>query len=169
VKEALSAANVPLNAEEAVSYSFREPYDVGRFGDGTFGVCYSARAETTCIAEISYHHERQLAEQRSGEFPHDRYYNIISFDYAGDTLTLLGSDAKYPDLISPTETGYPFCQRLAKEAIGQGVEAFYTRSARDEHGTCVPIFKRRSITNEQPSARFRFFADSGQSRNERVA
>jgi hypothetical protein len=44
VKAALGVANVPLNAEEAVSYSFRKPYGVGRFGDGTFGVFYSARA-----------------------------------------------------------------------------------------------------------------------------
>src|SRR5262245_17206582 len=147
VKDALSVANVPLNAEEAVSYSFRVPYGVGRFGDGTFGVFYSARAEPTCIAEISYHHGRQLAEQRSGTFPHDRYYDLISCDYAGDTMTLLGAEAKYPNLVSPTEVGYPFCQRLAKAATGQGVDAFYTRSARDEHGTCVPIFYRRNITN----------------------
>jgi RES domain len=101
VKAALRVVNVPLNAEEAVSYSFREPYGVGRFGDGTFGVFYSARAEPTCIAEISYHHERQLAEQRSGTFPHDRYYDLISCDFAGDTVMLVGAEAKYPDLISP--------------------------------------------------------------------
>jgi hypothetical protein len=169
VKDALSVANVPLNAEEAVSYSFRGPYGVGRFGDGTFGVFYSARAEPTCIAEISYHHGRQLAEQRSGTFPHDRYYDLISCDYAGETLTLLGAKTKYPDLISPTEAGYPFCRRLAKAAIGQGVDAFYTRSARDQHGTCVPIFNGASITNARSLARFRFFAEAGQSRHERLS
>jgi hypothetical protein len=168
VKAALRVANVPLNAEEAVSYSFREPYGVGRFGDGTFGVFYSARAEPTCIAEISYHHERQLAEQRSGTFPHDRYYDLISCDFAGDTVMLVGAEAKYRDLISLTEAGYPFCQRLAKAAIGQRVDALYTRSARDEHGTCVPIFNPTSITNAQSLARFRFFAERGQSRHERL-
>jgi hypothetical protein len=168
VKAALGVVNVPLNAQEAVSYSFREPYVVARFGDGTFGVFYSARAEQTCIAEIRYHHQRQLAEQRSGTFPHDRYHDLVSCDFAGDTATLLGAEAKYPDLISLTKAGYPFCQRLAKEAIGQGVDAFYTRSARDQHGTCVPIFNRRSITNAQSMARFRFFAEAGQSRHERL-
>jgi hypothetical protein len=168
VKAALGVANVPLNAEEAVSYSFREPYSVGRFGDGTFGVFYSARAEPTCIAEISYHHRRQLAEQQSGTFPHDRYYDLISCDFAGNTLTLVGAEAKYTDLISPTQAGYPFCQRLAKEAIGQGVDAFYTRSARDQNGTCVPIFSPRGMTNAQSLARFRFFAEMGQSRHERL-
>jgi RES domain len=167
VRAALGVANVPLNAEEAVSYSFREP-SVGRFGDGTFGVFYSARTEPTCIAEISYHHRRQLAEQRSGAFPHDRYYNLISCDFAGNTLTLLGAEAKYRDLVSPTDAGYPFCQRLAKAAIGQGVDAFYTRSARDRNGTCVPIFNQKSITNAQSLARFRFFAEAGQSRHERL-
>ena len=167
VRDALSVANVPLNAEEAVSYSFR--YGVGRFGDGTFGVFHSARAEPTCIAEISYHHGRQLAEQRSGTFPHDRYYNLISCDYAGDTMTLRGAEVKYPDLVSPTEAGYPFCQRIAKAAIAQGIDAFYTPSARHRNGTCVPIFYRKNITNEQSLARFRFFAEMGQSRHERLA
>jgi RES domain len=164
VKAALGVADVPLNAEEAVSYSFREPYGVGRFGDGSFGVFYSARAEPTCVAEISYHHRRQL----SGTFPHDRYYDLISCDFAGNTLTLLGAEAKYRDLVSPTDAGYPFCQRLAKAAIGQGADAFYTRSARDKYGTCVPIFNRTSITNPQSLARFRFFAEMGQSRHERL-
>jgi hypothetical protein len=168
VKATLGVANVPLNAEEAVSYSFREPYVVARFGDGTFGVFYSARAEPTCIAEISYHHGRQLAEQRSGTFPHARYYDLISCDFAGDTLTLLGAEAKYRDLISPTEAGYPFCQRLAKAAIDQRIDGFYTRSARDKSGTCVPIFTRGSITNAHSMARFRFFAEMGQSRHERL-
>jgi hypothetical protein len=168
VKAALGVATVPLNAEEAVSDSFREPYGVARFADGTFGVFYSARAEATCVAEISYHHRSQLAEQRSGTFPHDRYYDLISCDFAGNTLTLLGAEAKYPELVSPTEAGYPFCRRLAKAAIGQGVDAFYTRSARDQHGTCVPVFTRRSITNAHSLARFRFFAEMGQSRHERL-
>jgi RES domain len=168
IKAALGVVNVPLNAEGAVSYSFREPYGAGRFGDGTFGVFYSARAEPTCIAEVSYHHERQLAEQRSGAFPYDRYYDLISCDFAGDTVTLLGAEAQYPDLISLTEAGYPFCQRLAKAAISQRVDAFYTRSARDEHGTCVPIFNPTSPTNAQSLARFRFFAEMGHSRHERL-
>jgi hypothetical protein len=168
VKAALGVANVALNAEEAVSYSFREPYGVGRFGDGTFGVFYSAHAETTCIEEIRYRHQRQLAEQRSGTFPHDRYYDLISCDFAGNTLTLLGAEAKYADLVSPTEAGYPFCRRLAKAAVAQRVDAFYTRSARDAYGTCVPIFNRTSITNPQSLARFRFFAEMGQSRHERL-
>ena len=169
VRAALGVANVPLNAEEAVSYSFRGPYGVGRFGDGTFGVFYSARAEPTCIEEISYHHGRQLAEQRSGTFPHDRYYDLILCDFAGDTLTLLGAEAKYSDLVSPTEAGYPFCQRLAKVAIVQGVDAFYTRSARDQNGTCVPIFNPKSITNAQSLTRFHFFAEASQSRHERLS
>jgi RES domain len=168
VKTALGVVNVPLTAEEAVSYSFREPYRVGRFGDGTFGVFYSARAEPTCIAEISYHHGRQLAEQRSGTFAHDRFCDLISCDFTGDALSLVGAEAKYRDLDSPTDAGYPFCQRLAKAAIVQGVDAFYTRSARDQHGTGVPIFNRRSITNAQSLARFRFFAEAGQSRHERL-
>jgi hypothetical protein len=71
-------------------------------------------------------------------------------------------------LVSPTDAGYPFCQRLATAAIAQGVDAFYTRSARHQNGTCVPIFNSRSITNAQTLARFRFFADMGQSRHERL-
>ena len=168
VKAALGVVNVPLNAQEAVSYSFQEPYRVGRFGDGSFGVFYSAREEPTVFEEISYHHRRQLAEQRSGAFAHDRFCDLISCDFTGDALSLIGTEVKHLELVSATEDGYPFCQRLAKAAIAQGVDAFYTRSARHQNGTCVPIFNSSSITNIQTLARFRFFAEMGQSRHERL-
>jgi RES domain len=92
VKEALTALSIPLDAQDAVSYSFREPYSIGRFGDGSFGVFHSALEQPTCIAEISYHHARQLAEQQSGTFAHDRYYHLISCDFAGMTTILLGAE-----------------------------------------------------------------------------
>jgi RES domain len=98
VRTALTAVDIVLDANDAVAYSFREPYRVGRFGDGHIGVFYSALEEETCVTEISYRHGRQLAEQRSGEFPHDRYYHLITSTTGRDLPQRSGHAASWPRL-----------------------------------------------------------------------
>lgn len=168
VRTALTAVDIVLDANDAVAYSFREPYRVGRFGDGHIGVFYSALEEETCVTEISYRHGRQLAEQRSGEFPHDRYYHLITCNFSGVALVLLGEEVSHPELISATENGYPFCQRLANEAAADGIDALYTRSARAENGTCVPVFSQPALHHPTTVSRFRFYAENGLSAHERL-
>lgn len=168
VKEALRGVDFVLDAKEAVAYSFREPYGIGRFGDGQFPLFYSALEEETCIAEISYRYARQFEEQRSGAFPYDRYYHLITCNFAGMTLALVGEEEKYPALVSPTETGYPFCQQLAKAARDEGIDALYTRSARASDGTCTPVFTQSTLSNEKTEGRFRFYAEDGATLHEKL-
>jgi hypothetical protein len=167
VKDALAAVEFVMDAQDAVAYSFREPYRIGRFGDGSFPVFYSALEEQTCVAEIAYHFRRQFEEQRSGAFAHDRYYHLIECQFSGKAMVLLGAEGKHPELVSATEDGYPFCQRLAKAATEDDVEAFYTRSARAADGTCVPVFVQTTLTGANTLARYRFYAQGGESLNER--
>jgi RES domain len=168
VKEVLAELNFVLDAQEAVAYSFREPYRIGRFSDGQFPVFYSALEEKTCIAEISYRYAPQFEEQLSGAFPYDRYYHLITCNFAGMALTLVGEEEKHPALVSPTEVGYPFCQQLAKAAREEGIDAFYTRSAREPNGTCVPIFTQSTLSNAKTECRFRFYAKDGAALHERL-
>jgi hypothetical protein len=168
VKGALTALDIVLDAEDAVAYSFREPYRVGRFGDGRIGVFYSALEVPTCIAEISYRFQQQFNEQRLGAFRHDRYYHLITCNFAGITLNLVGEEASHPELISPTEAGYPLCQRLARAAVQDGIDALYTRSARELTGTCVPVFAQTSLSGPRVLSRFRFFSDDIQTEYEEL-
>ena len=165
VKRALATVNFVMDATDAVRSAFRTPRS-GRFSDLHLPVFYSALEETTCVAEISYHHARQLAEQASGAFPYDRYYDLIRVDFSGVALMLLGEEHNYSDLVSATEVGYPFCQNLAKEAAADSIDALYTRSARAPNGTCVPVFSETALQNARSASRFRFYAEQGQSRHE---
>jgi RES domain len=169
IRTALTSVGIVLDAGDAVAYSFQEPYRIGRFGDGRIGVFYSALEEDTCIAEISYHHGRQLAEQRSEEFPYDRYYHLITCNFSGMALMLVGEEVKHPELTSDTEAGYPVCQRLAKEAVEANIDAFYTRSARAENGICVPVFSQPTLSDPRTMSRFRFYAQNGLSAHEKLS
>ena len=167
VKKALGTHDFVMGAADAVRFPFREPRS-GRFSDPYPPVFYSALEETTCIAEISHHHARQLAEQISGAFPYDRYYDLIQVVFSGVALLLVGEEQNYPDLVTKTEAGYPFCRSLAKEAAAKGMDALYTRSARALNGTCVPVFSETTLHNPATAGRFRFYADQGQSRHEKL-
>jgi hypothetical protein len=168
IKTALASLNFVMDASEAVRAAFREPR-WGRFSNSHLPAFYAAIEESTCIAEISHHHARQLAEQSSGAFPYDRYYDLICVNFSGLTLLLLGEEQNHPELVSATEAGYPFCQNLAKEATADGIDALVTRSARALDGTCVPIFSEATLQNAGTESRFRFYADQGRSRHEKLA
>jgi hypothetical protein len=167
-KEVIAGVAIPLTPAEALAYSFHEPFRQGRFGDGSYGVYYSALEEDTCIEEIRHHYQREFEQQRTGRFPHPRYYHLLTCDFAGVALVLTGHEDQYSDLVSPTDAGYPFCQNLASMARQDGVDALYSRSARAPAGTCVPVFTEASVTNPRSVSRLRFFAQNGQTEYEKL-
>ena len=168
IKAALAALNIVMDAEDAVHAPFRTP-QLGRFSDKHQPAFYSALEESTCVAEISHHHARQLTEQTSGAFPYERYYDLIRVEFSGLALLLLGEEGNHPELVSATDAGYPFCQNLAREAVADGMDALITRSARAADGTCIPVFSELTLRNAAAESRFRFYADQGQSRHEKLA
>lgn len=143
---------------EAVDHSFLErdylvtPFPVGRFGDGTTGVYYSARDEVTCERELVFHVEAELAEKGSETFPHPRFYNLIDCRCSGATVGLPGQEKTYPELVSETKKGYLFCWALGLEAVEYGIEGFFTASARNDGGVCVPVFARAALF--EPAIRY---------------
>jgi hypothetical protein len=148
VRTALAAIGTPILPEDAVNYSFQRQgspprYGVGRFGNGSWPVFYSAVEERTCEEEV-----RNRIGPAALAVPFTRYYRLMACDFRGDILDLLGQEGKYPDLVSATDRGYSYCQALAKEAIGEGVNALFTPSARNRpDGTCTPVFARGTLTN----------------------
>lgn len=83
-------------------------------------------------------------------------------------MMLVGLEGQYSDLVSTTEAGYPFCQRVAQWSVGEGAEALHTRSARDDEGTCVPVFRRATLDNARALHRVRFWAHDEQIAHEIV-
>ena len=81
-------------------------------------------------------------------------YSLIECDYNGVTADLRGKENKFPELVSTTNTGYPFCQSVALEALEKGIEGLYTPSARNLEGTCVPVFQRNSLSGPRIRARY---------------
>ena len=151
-----------FSTEEVVKYVFhpREnestPYKVSRFSDGTIGVYYSALDECTCKAELGFH----LCAEIFDTDP--RFYSLIECSYEGATKDLRGLETKYPDLVSPTQAGYPFCQELGKRASAEGIDGYFTTSARHSEGTCVPVFKRTALSEPRIAQHYHATVRSGE-------
>jgi hypothetical protein len=163
VKEVMANVDIPLTPEEALAYSFRKPFRKARFGDGSYGIYYSALEDGTCVEEIRHHYQLEFEQ-----FPHPRYFHLLTCDFAGLALVLIGHEGRYPNLISSSDAGYPFCQELAGEARRGGVDALYTRSAREPTGTCVPVFTEKTLSNPLAVSRYRFFEQDGKAECEKL-
>jgi hypothetical protein len=167
-KEALARVDTPITAREAVDYSFQRRGDPstfgkGRFGDGSAPVLYAALEKETCQAEVRHHAEREAAVDAL-----PRFYHLLACDFKGLVAILIGEEVEHPELISPTDQGYPFCQALARQARDAHIRAFYTRSARHPAGTCTPVFARPNVTNERTIERVVLVRSGGEVRYERA-
>ena len=79
-----------------------------------------------------------------------------------------GYEETYPDLISTTDAGYPFCRSVARWAQALGAQALHSKSARRHEGACVPVFVRECISDGEYIERYRFVARGGNIECERI-
>jgi hypothetical protein len=129
-------------------------------GNGSAPVYYAALEERTCVEELRHHQGRALQP--------GKYFAMVSCWFDGIVLLLRGHENSYPDLTSETEGGYPFCQRLAIEARSK-VDALHAPSAREESGTCVPVFSEQTLSDRRITYHGRFVrAPDGSIRFEKV-
>ena len=146
-KAVLALVSTPVTPNDVVGYSFTKHgappiFGKGRFGDGSFPVFYTALERETCEEEIKHHLQEAIAT-----VPFTRFYQLITCEFSGVVLDLCGKERDHPDLVSKTESGYPFCQALARTARSSGIEAFHTPSARRNGGICTPVFSHSSLAN----------------------
>ena len=147
-----SLLRLSLSPQDIVDDSFRarsgtsQPFGIGRFGDGTIGVYYSALDESTCCMELEYHLSVDLVHKSASFLPYERVYSLIYCRYSGETADLRGHEKDQPELVSLEDDGYPFCQSLALQAVKTGIAGFLTVSARHGRGTCAPIFSHASLS-----------------------
>ena len=148
VKAAIQLVGSPITPSDALTYAFERHgalprYGTGRFGNGEWPVFYSAPEKATCEDEVRHH-----LDSATHTVPYARYYLFMACDFQGDVLDLRDEEKQHPDLISQTDSGYPFCQALAQQAIASSLNALLTPSARHRpNGVCTPVFSRSALTN----------------------
>jgi len=82
-----------------------------------FPALYTALDELTCLAEIKYHLHGSFSPTEK------RFYSFLNADFSGSVLIIVGHETLYPDLVSKSDSGYPFCQAVAASARASGITA----------------------------------------------
>ena len=150
-----------LSPDEIVEDSFQPRDDllgsfgVGRFSDGTIGVYYSALDDVTCRQELANRLSSELVGSLSGHAGYERFYSVIHCIYSGETADLRGKERGYPQLVGDGTDAYAFCQCLARKAVENDIDGFFTTSARRKGGTCVPVFSRSTLSSPRIVSRVR--------------
>ena len=152
---ALDGVGIPLTAQEAVDMAFvprgdkPTPFPIGRFGDGSMGVYYSALGEATCQRELAFHLHAAFLQVEDSLRGQPRYYSLVACLFSGAAKDFRGVESIYPDLVSESTSGYPFCQSLGRLAVKENIDGFLTASARSSGGTCVPVFARAALSDPE--------------------
>jgi hypothetical protein len=113
------------------------------------------------LAEIKYHLRASFAPSER------RFYKFLYVTFSGVALMVAGHEGSHPELVSPTDAGYPFCQSLATAARDHGHDALYASSARHA-GVCVPIFSEPTISSPVVAATVRFTFDGSVVQHEKL-
>lgn len=125
--------------EVLINYPFNS-FSEGRFGDGSYGVFYSALEEDTAVAEKEYHASRGASADGLA-----RSFVLLQCTFEGRVEDVTRQAALRPYLIS--DNGYAGCRQLALRAIARGVDCLFAPSARRPDGVCSPVFSRETLTN----------------------
>lgn len=136
--------------QKEISSKFEpENWYVSRFSDGTWGVLYSAETAETAQAESIYHKRNFYHEELKKEpVTFDLCQAVLSVK--SDHMVDLTKDKNLDQskLTSQTTSGYPYCQKIAKNLIAQSTQLIRTSSARHPTGICTPIFDRSVILKD---------------------
>lgn len=160
---ATAVAEAAFSPEEVIRFCFvprsdsETPFAVGRFGDGSEPVFYSALEEATSIAEVAHHRRDMLESVAKGELIAQPHFHLCACNFAGAVFVLAGHEDAHPDLVSQSESGYPFCREVAGEARAT-VAALHSPSARKRDGVCVPVFQESTLSSPRTLYRGVFIA-----------
>ncbi len=137
--------------QEEISSKFHpRQWYISRYSDSTWPVLYSAETEETALRESLFHKRKFYWEElkrKSIQLDLRIAALEVTSDRCQDLLQTKGLDET--KLISNDESGYPYCQALAKYYRERGADLFRTPSARHEKGICIPIFAIEVITQDK--------------------
>ena len=112
-----------------------------------------------------YHLRRATGKQvraYGGIPPPKRFFSLVQCRYLGSTVDLRGKEIDHPELVNETDSGYPYCRKLGREAVEHGIDSFYAPSARKKGGTYVPVFTRSARSSPYLGQLFSVGMDSGE-------
>jgi RES domain-containing protein len=116
------------------SFSYWLPRSLNRFNGPGRGAWYAALTVATCIAEVTFHMERELANV--GEFNAVVEYAEMFASFVGDFVDLRNVNLR-PDCLDPNPAkGYPAGNRLADAVRAAGHYGIVYPSVRAPDGTC---------------------------------
>ncbi len=125
-----------------------------RFSDGSVRVFYSAIEPATAQAEISYWYAKPLL---SGSNPREVFYRLLECHFEGNIKDLRPHLDSMPFLTA--DDGYDECNELAREAVSARLAGLLAPSARKAGGTCLPVFRRESLSSARLGSWFLFQYD----------
>ena len=134
---------------------------VSRFSDGEWPVFYAAIGRTTAEMESVYHYGRKAAGDEAARRP--VHYSVVRCSFSGEIIDLRPKLDDWPALISDD---YDFCNGLGKEAHRDGLDGFFSPSARNEDGTTVPAFSSKTLSSPTIEATAKLTFKDGQTHTE---
>jgi hypothetical protein len=137
--------------QEEIDKKFRpSQWRASRYSDGTWGVLYAAEAEETALREALFHMKNfYLEELQNG--PLDVQRRVLSLQAKSDRSIDLSLEKglNQKGLTSVDESGYPYCQALARKALTATAQLLRAPSARHAGGYCTPIFDRAVVEKDE--------------------
>ncbi|WP_428659180.1 RES family NAD+ phosphorylase [Reyranella sp.] len=117
------------------AFSYALPRSLNRFNGPGRGAWYAALLVETCIAEVTFHMERELANV--GDYNATVEYAELFASFVGDFTDLRGIDPA-PDCLHPDPAkGYPAGNRLADAVRSAGHYGIVYPSVRSAGGVCL--------------------------------
>lgn len=125
---------VPHAAHINAAFAYARPRTANRFNGPGRGAWYAALDVETCLAEVTFHLTRFLADAGLYEAVVD--YAELHASFAGEFLDLR-THSDHPALSPDPDTGYPEGNRLADLALAHGLNGILYPSVRHAGGTCI--------------------------------
>ena len=125
---------VPHSAHINAAFAYPRPGVQNRFNGPARGAWYAALDAATCLAEVSFHLTRFLAD--TGVYEAIVDYAELFASFAGEFLDLRAMP-DHPALDPDTARGYPHGNRLAEAALADGLNGILYPSVRHAGGTCI--------------------------------
>ena len=117
------------------AFSYALPRSLNRFNGPGRGAWYAALVVETCIAEVAFHMERELANV--GDYDATVEYAELFASFVGDFVDMMGVRPP-PDCLHPDPAkGYPAGNLLADAVRSAGHYGIVYPSARSAGGVCL--------------------------------
>jgi RES domain-containing protein len=123
---------------------------VSRYSDGKWGVLYAAESEETALREALFHMMKFYREELQLG-PKQVQRRVLLLQAKSDrAIDLTLEEGLNQNAISSIdESGYPYCQSLARQALNLSAQLLRAPSVRHTGGHCTPIFDKGAVAKDE--------------------